>query len=354
MKKMLMWLLMLLKRQLKKPSLYVIMLCMFGCTFFIHHVAVKYTVNIEIGVLNQDIHEGETEDRNIAAHIVQLMTEHKGLVKFVEYQDRNTLTDDVRSSKVYAGYIFGKGFADRVRDNDMNGSVKVLSTPGNIVAKFANELVFSQIMKEYTYNLLLYDIYESDYFDEDREEMAEKLREFYIENSTNGSTFSAEYSGTQGMDRQVELDIYDYISPIAKGIIGVLIFLAGLCGTMILYEDQEAGAFSRFTGGQTTVISLTEILIPTLITTAVGYGCLVYTGLAAFSSGGVLHMAGYLVLVVLYCFVLKSFISNKIVFAALVPVLLIASLLFCHVFVNLSTIVPEFNYLAMLLPPNYF
>jgi hypothetical protein len=210
-------------------------------------------------------------------------------------------------------------------------------------------------MQEYTYNVLLYDTYDTGYFDEeDDEQVAEDLRKWYEENLTNGSTFSASYSGMQNYDSHVEMDIFDYISPIIKGLVGVLIFLAGLCGTLILYQDKENGTFSRFTRWQTAFISLVEIFIPVCMTSLAGMGCMLATGMNMGTSADWRHILAYMLLVVLYCFVLQLIIRKRMLFSALVPVLLMAALIFCHVFVNLTALVPEFGYIAMLLPPNYF
>jgi hypothetical protein len=356
MKRMLMWLFMLWKRQMKKISLYVILLCMAASSFFIRHIAVNFSVNLRIGVMNEDnVGEEEAYDKKIAQNIIDRMTNHQGLVKFVQYTDQEALENDVRTSDVYAGYIFSTDFWKKVQDENLKNGIQVISTPDSIVTRIANELVFSYVMQEYTYNVLLYDTYDTGYFDEeDDEQVAEDLRKWYEENLTNGSTFSASYSGVSNYDSHVEMDIFDYISPIIKGLVGVLIFLAGLCGTLILYQDKENGTFSRFTRWQTAFISLVEIFIPVCMTSLAGMGCMLATGMNMGTLADWRHILAYMLLVVLYCFVLQLIIRKRMLFSALVPVLLMASLIFCHVFVNLTALVPEFGYIAMLLPPNYF
>jgi hypothetical protein len=356
MKRMLMWLFMLWKRQMKKISLYIILLCMIASAFFIRHVAVNFAVNLKIGVMNNDQSADEDSfDGRIVQRIIDRMTAHEGLVTFVEYTDREKLEDDVRTSKVYAGYIFCEDFSKKVQRERLAGGVQVISTPDSIVTRIANELIYSYVMQEYTFQLLFYDTCNTGYFDDyEDSQIVEDLREDYEENLTNGSTFSASYSGVKDYDSHVEMDIFDYISPIIKGLTGVLIFLAGLCGTLVLYQDKENGTFSRFTRWQTAAISLVEILIPVAITSLAGMFCMIATGMRQGTPAEWLHILFYLLLVICYCFVLQLIIRKRMIFSALVPVLLMASLLFCHVFANLTALVPELGYVAALLPPNYF
>lgn len=356
MKRMLMWLWMLLKRQLKKVSLYVILLCMVGCTMFIRHVAVNFSVNINIGVMCEPLEEeAVTYDMLITERILERMVSHHGLVKFVEYTDEEELKDAVRTSEVYVGYILEDDFWLGVKEDNIKDSVQVISTPDSFVSKIANELFFSYVMQEYTYNMLLYNTLDSGYFDdEEPEQIAEDLRKYYDENSTNGSTFAAEFSGVKDTGNTVELDVFDYISPIVEGLIGVMIFLAGLCGTLILYQDEENGTFSRFSRVQTLGFHAVEILIPTFITGIAGMTCLLVTGRYAGNAGEWLHMLLYMGLVVVYCMVLKQLIRKKVAFLASIPIFMMASLLFGNIFMNLGNIIPEFEYISKILPPTYF
>lgn len=359
MKKLITWLLMLLKRQLKKVSLYMIILGMVGSTFFIRHIAVNFAVSINIGVMKEPA-DGEeiqeySENMKTAERIIKLMTGHKGLVKFVEYNDEAQMEKDVRTSDIYAGYIFSQDFWEKVEENELEDSIRVIATEDSIVSKITNELVFSFVMQEYTYARLFYDTCETGYFDEfDTEQIAEDLRSFYEENRTNGSTFSVAYSGAKESSNQIEMDIFDYISPVVKGMIGVLIFLSGLCGTLILYRDKDSGTFGRFTAVQTIFVSFAEIMIPVFLTGMAGMACLIFSGLYSGSPGQWVHILCYMLMVSLYCLVLNELIRNQVVFLAMIPIFMMASLLFCHVFINLNTIVPEFKYISMLLPPYYF
>lgn len=356
MNKMFIWLYMLFKRQLKKLSLYVIIIAMILGTLFIRHIAMNYQVELTVGVLNEDkSYEVEKSDTYVAENIVQHMIGHKGLIRFLEYDDEEQMRADVQKSNIFAGYILKKDFWKKIMDNNMEESVKVITTPDSVVSKITNELVFSYVMREYTYDILLYDTYNTGYFEEeDDKKVAVDLRKAYEKNLTNGSTFSAEYKGAKEYGSTIEVNVFDYISPIIKGIIGVLIFLAALCGALILYGDKESGAFGRFTKSQTAVISLVEIFIPAFLTGVAGFACMMATNQYTGSLKEVVHMILYLVFVTLYSFLLNEIIHNKIIFLSLVPVFVMASLLFCHVFINLSTIVPEFKYISMILPPNYF
>ena len=58
------WFWMLLKRQLKKPSLYIVIICMVVCCFVIRSVASGFTVNLAVGIMNEDTGEKQAERRS--------------------------------------------------------------------------------------------------------------------------------------------------------------------------------------------------------------------------------------------------------------------------------------------------
>lgn len=352
------WFWMLLKRQLKKPSLYIVIICMVVCCFVIRSAASGFTVNLAVGIMNEDTGEKQAEDGDdagIAADITELMESHRGLFRFVVYSDEEELKNDVRGSKVYAGYIFQKDFWKTVKDQNIKNSVKVISPKDSMIPKITNELVFSYVMQEYAYALLLYDTFDRSYLrDEDREEMADVLRGYYEENLTNGSTFSVKYHGAKAVNGNVKLDIFDYISPVIDGICAVMIFLAGLCGTITLREDKTCGTFARFNRRQTALTGLAEIFISVMITSAAAFAILIMTGRYAGTAGEVLHILLYAAGVTIYCFAVNLVIRNKTFFIAMTPVFLMASLLFCHIFLNLELLVPQLKYIAMFLPPSWF
>ena len=79
------WFWMLLKRQLKKPSLYIVIICMVVCCFVIRSAASGFTVNLAVGIMNEDTGEKQAEDGDdagIAADITELMESHRGLLRF--------------------------------------------------------------------------------------------------------------------------------------------------------------------------------------------------------------------------------------------------------------------------------
>ena len=84
------------------------------------------------------------------------------------------------------------------------------------------------------------------------------------------------------------------------------------------------------------------------------FAILIMTGRYAGTAGEVLHILLYAAGVTIYCFAVNLVIRNKTFFIAMTPVFLMASLLFCHIFLNLELLVPQLKYIAMFLPPSWF
>lgn len=343
MKKIFTWFLLLLKRQMKKPSLYLILLCMAGITAFIVYGASHFELDFTVGVM----------ERQAESKVLERLCDHEGLVRFVAYDDEKKMREDVQASRIYAGYVFEEDFDEKLRIGELEETVTVISTPKSIIPMLTNEMVFSYVLQEYAYEHLLQDCYETGYFEGKEEEAEESLEEYYQKYLTNGSTFSAVYKGGV-IDRSGTKTIYDYLSPMIDGMVAVFIFLSGLCGVILFRRDRDSGAFSRFTGVQTVAAGVVEVFIPVFVTAMMGMGCLICSGRYMGNGQEWLHMAGYILLVVVSCMVFHYIIPNRAMFAAMIPVFFLASLMFCHVFINLNTLFPQLKYISMLLPPYYF
>ncbi len=347
--KMLMWLRMLLKRQMKKVSIYIILVIMATVSFLLKYVADNFSVSIEIGIVNAD--SGE-----MAKAIEQEMRYKESIIGFRMFEDKEELLQAVRSGEVMGGYIFNAGFSEKLLSGDIIEAVEVLATPTNIIAKITNEVVFSIIMKELSYETLVSDTVDTSLFEKfTLDEIREELRQYYELNLSNGSTFSIKYNkeSDELQDKVVNIDTYDYISPIIVGILGLLIFVAGLCGTISYYDDRDTGALCLLKENNKQLISVIQIAIPVIISSVISWGLLYGLSLEADGIYLARKLLVYSFIVILYCFALKTVVKNKHTYIGLIPIFILLCLIFCPIFINISSLVPNTVYISKLLPVYY-
>lgn len=346
MKKIITWLRILFKRQLKKVSLYVILAVLILTCISIRYVAQNFSVSIDIGVVNQD-------DGNVSAMIEKGLYEHEGLVSFVEYDSRADLVAAVRSGNVYGGYIIKPEFSKKLLEGDNEEIIEALSTPNNIISGITNEMFFSFVMKELSYEELVQDTIDTGLFDKlSEEEIRQELREYYDENLVNGSTFSLSYENTPKdyEGKFTSIDILDYISPVIVGLTGLMIFIGGLCGSLSYYDDRKNGSLILLKPIQRQLIAIIETAIPVLIITVAGIFILIGTGMETQAGAAIIKYIIYDLIVIAYCYLLKIIIRRKEIFVSFIPVLSLMSILFCPIFTNIASVSPFLANIGKAVP----
>ena len=336
MRKIITWLRILFKRQLKKISLYVILVVLILTCISIRYVAKNFSVAIEIGVVNQD-------DGNVSAMIEKGLYEHDGLVAFVKYNSRSELIEAVQSGNAYGGYVIKAEFSKKLLEGDTENIIEALSTPNNIISGISNEMFFSFVMKELSYEELVKDTIDTGLFKAlSEEQIRQGLREYYELNLANGSTFSLAYENTPTdyEGKFTSIDILDYISPVIAGLTGLMIFIGGLCGCLSYYDDRKNGSLTLLKPVFKQLIAVIEIAIPVFIITAVGIFILIGTGMETHVGAAAVKYIIYDFIVIAYCYLLKTVIRRKEIFVSFIPVLSLMSVFFCPIFTNIASISP--------------
>lgn len=346
MKKCMMWLFMLFKRQMKKISLYVILLVMVIICVMVKYVADNFLVTIKIGVCNND-------NTDTTKRLEESLYNHKGLIVFEKYDTEKKLKEDVQKGVAMGGYVISKDFSERLISDDNDNVVKEISTPNSFVISLSKELFFSYMMREISYEKLVEDTISTGLFDEVPEnKLREKLKAYFEENLSNGSTFHVDYD--RGADEfesgSFKIDTFDYISPIIEGIVGLMVFIGGLCGTINYFDDRDKGSLILLRRFQKFMVKFIEILIPILIVSAVGIAILFMTGMSTDIGETLMRYVIYAFIVLVYCMILEGVMKKKIVFVSFIPVLVLMSLVFCPVFVNIESFAGKVSEIGKLLP----
>lgn len=346
MKKIITWLRILFKRQLKKVSLYVILAMLILTCAGIRYVAQNFSVHIDIGVVNQD-------DGNVSSMIEKGLYEHNGLVSFVKYDSRAELVSAVQSGNVYGGYIIKPEFSKKLIEGDTEEIIEALSTPNNIISGISNEMFFSFVMKELSYEELVQDTIDTGLFDKlSEEEIRRELREYYDANLANGSTFSLAYENTPKdyEGKFTSIDILDYISPVIAGLTGLMIFIGGLCGCLSYYDDRKNGSLILLSPVFKQLTAIIEIAVPVFIITAAGIFILMGTGMETQAGAAIFKYIIYDLIVIAYCYLLKTIIRRKEMLVSLIPVLSLISILFCPIFTNIASVSPFMANIGKAVP----
>lgn len=346
MKKGFVWFFILCKRQLKKDSFYVVLLIMIiGCVS-IKYIADNFTVNISIGFYTED-------DGTVANNIKENLLSHNGLITFISYNDRSSLLNDVRSGKIMGGYVLNSELSTHILEGKNDELIDTYFSPNSLILGISNEIFFSFVMKEISYEALVNDTLDTGYFDYlSIDKIRDELRTYYDVNLSNGKTFGVDYnkddSSFAGAD--VTNYIYDYISPVIVGLVGLMIFIGGLCGALSYYDDKRHGSLVLLRPASKQLVAIFEIFVPVFLLSFSGYILLYLLDMFDTDAFSLFKYFTYPLIVTGYCFILKGVIRKKSVYIGFIPILVLLSLIFCPVFINLNSILPSLSWLGNFLP----
>ena len=208
------------------------------------------------------------------------------------------------------------------------------------------------------------------------DEGAGAAMEAYETHLADGSTFGFRYfyndqasQDNSDMDVGTDNAVNAPVFPV-KGVLAVLIFVAGMCGMLEYEKDRREKRFLRLASDALTYV--VDVWISTLFVAAAALLCLwLSEGIRAcggsLSPGGIVTVwsAGmwakqigslllYQGMVVGYCVLLRLLLHRQETIAAAIPILTLGSLVCAPVFIRLGTYLPVFTVLEKLFPVSYY
>jgi ABC-2 type transport system permease protein len=294
-------------------------------------------------------------DSDIANQITHNLIYNYESVSFEYCNTLDELKNNVTTNVYECGYVIKSDFEEKLAKNDLDDIVDVYTSPSTFMAALTNEYVFSEIFKEYAINELAEFIANQDIFSiTNILQLTDELRPIYNSYLESDKTFTFEYinADNEVIDNTNLSSSYVLLS--LRGVIALIIMFAAFIGTFNLYKDSKSGIFFAFKGPTRTLCKMSDIFSLTFISCMSGLLSIVICGLSDGILLDMLRLLLYAVICTIYCFVLYKIMPNTYTFAALVPVLVLGSIIFCPIFLDMSEIIPITKYVTWLFLPKYF
>lgn len=280
-----------------------------------------------------------------------LLTKTDGRIQFTPYHNLDEMQQDIVSERIECGYILQEDLQNDMLSNKWNNSVPVYQSAHSMLTPVVNEVFFKEL-----FTLVSEDWFEG--YVANQEEFSpvekEKLREIskerlqkYLE---NGSTFFVEYHYLDTNSKNEGTETERSVFPV-RGMTAVMILLCGLIGIFDCIADRERGPFPIL-GRKKTVFCL-DLMLPVFSGAAIGLIVLFFTGIWK-GMVEIPAMLGYSILVIIWCMLFRLLVRNQKQLAAVLPLILLCSMLLTPVFVDLSSLLPAFQVLEKLIPVTYY
>ena len=346
MKRIFFWIYLMLKKQLKNPFIVAILIAIPVVTLIVTSIpSLNKSDKIRIGLVLMD------ED-DIAVKTVDKLVNGDYNIDFYIAGSRDELIDDIMDKKTECGYVFFEDITTKISDEDYDEIVECIINESNYISSMSDEIVFSELFKEFADNIMVDFIKSESVFSSNTTKaiiMANAKYDKYLEGD---ETFHLSFTvlDTDGTTSEIQNTAGKF--PL-RPILYILIFAGGLFGVAWYLEDEAKGTYVTLGRSFRIIGKPVYAFIGAFLFWISASISLIIVG----QSIGVRTIAMgflYIVLVTLYAWFMGLIFRKTETFIGVTLFLIVACFIFCPVFVNISLYVPAAKYISAILLPNYF
>ena len=293
-------------------------------------------------------------DDHVSAELAERLFSYEGSYVFTEYTDIDELYRDVKNTSLVGGYIFPDDLSRRTADADCEKSIKVIKQPSSTIQGSINEIVYSELIAVQGRFIITDHINSLNLFDENDTEHIDRLMKYYNEYLESDVTFHLLYKsyGIDGL--QESSDEVGVLAFPVRGILAILVFLAGLLGAITYMRDNEKGVFVSLPNNYRRLCIVLYTAIPTAAFGIVSLICLSIQGQFYHVGSELSSMLMLVTMTTVFAVIMTRITRSSKIFTAFLPILLLGCLIFCPVFINAGNYIPAARFVEKLFIPYYY
>ena len=197
--KLIYWFWLCLKRQLKKPMIWIQLL-----TLPLTAALFLAAADREPGIMRVALAVEAEEKDDAARQAVRFLLCQEGTLDFYLCDTREQVLEDVRSRRAECGFVFLEDFSEGLSDGNLKKTVELVKSPSTVAGELASESVSGAVMSLVAPDALRA-LAAQDFFRQQTGENAgERMEQLYQEFLTDGSTFSFRYETVEGKTAEPE------------------------------------------------------------------------------------------------------------------------------------------------------
>ena len=346
------WVWLMVKRVLSSPLMVVLLIAMPVAGFTIYNLPAASGDGKPRAVLYV-----EDEDEMAKGTVEQLIMSD-GTISYYRADSQNTLYQDISSGKADFGYIIREDLSGRLDRKSYDEAIVMVAKEQSYLTAISNEIVFKEMFRKYSARIAENYIVnlETKTVDKDvlKGALRDKIERYSMDAGISYFRFEMldpESSNAGGIDT-TSLENVSVSYPV-RGVLGVLVMVAALCGAVFYSSDRGKGVFQALSSENIPLLAVIYVFVPTFLFAVSAEAALALTGIGAFPYE-MWKMFLYVLLLTAMAVILGLIVKNASFLAGVIPVLTVASLVFCPVFINLTGVVPVIRYICWLLPVYYY
>lgn len=290
------------------------------------------------------------EDEDGKALISDLQKE-EGIFCFQVCEEEEELKRQVENGTLECGYVFPEGFYENLKKGRLHRQITLYYSPASAAHKISYEAVFSHLFEMLSDSVLENYLAQGNFEEKEREEMQARLTELKEQYETNGSTFSFVYEKVGEEEKKGE----DTLNT-ARGLIAVFIFFMSLLGLgNSLGVTENVGQLPAFMTGKIKEISMDIGIMGSVLQ---GGLLLLFSGTGCGGAAGIMKeiygLLFYFFLLEIYMRILRLFLRSPQRVYGMIPVLVLGSLLFSPVLIQIKAYLPAAAWVEKIFPASYY
>ena len=340
MKQVLLWLWLLAKRLLKKPTFLAILLFVPLLSFGYQAMTREDSGMLTI-LLTQ-----EGNDPTASA-IIQDLLEQDSVFRYQVCNSPEEAAGLVQTGKADAAWVFPEDLERHMDEfladhTEKAGFVQVLQREQNTTLMLSRERLCGAMYRYLSQRYYLQ--YTREEFPSLQDLTDEELMVYYDEIEMTNQLF--EYKDVNDQD----VTTVHYLVAPMRGILAVVTLLCGLATALYYMKDRQKGTFDLVPDRFQALPELGCQMVSCLIMGVAVLLALVLTGLGEHLLLEIPALLLYSLCVASFCMMLRALCGNIRILGGLLPLLCVAALVLCPVFFDLS----QLRLFQFLLPPTYF
>lgn len=350
MKRMGMWILLMTKRLMKKPS-FIIILVLLPVILVMY----RFIITEDDGTIRACVYVPEGSEA-FTEKLADNLADAEFSARFYLVDSEDDLYSDVIAGRAEVGYILPKDLKERFLTKNWDSAVRMVVSDTSQMAPFVNEFVtvviYTDMMEEYIADYLV----NRSGLELSDEVIRPIIRENLLKQAGSGSLFDIayrDYYKNEEVSRE-EVMAENYLMKPIRGTVALFVLLAGLAGLVFWFQDNAEGRFKVMSHEKRPVINYGSLLLPTALSAIVGMVCILIAGLCENIFLELLTMLLYVIFVTGVCEIIRVIVPSVNAVCAAIPILAIASYLCCPILIDLKKVLPVVSYLRKILPPDYY
>ncbi len=338
-----------LKRSLKKKTFFILLISIpILCHLLNLSLKGDSPTSLRVGLYLED-------NSGSAKEIANQLVSNYDSVDFEICDDLTTLKRNVVSHTYECGYVFQKDFNRKLEQADCKHMITIYASPSTIASGITSEYLFSEVFEKYAYNKMLnYLEHDGIASPESQNYSIDSIEKEYRSFLTSDETFSFRYVNPSKGEIDTSVLRASFTLSSVRGLVALLIMFASFIGVLNLYKDDQNKIFYSFTGLYKPLAKMSEIFTITLLASASGLIAIYVCGLNERLITEILRLLIYSIICSIYFYLLYMVIPNRYVFATIIPLLIIGSIIFCPIFFDFSTVLPFIRYVSYFFVPKYY